>query len=403
VRDPAFLVRTTRITGELVMDAGKSVNPHANTIRLVGPDLARLYAELDAAGEQSHPRREFLRWPFPRESIQIELQHAGGATTRLNLACRNISTAGMSLLHNAYVHVGTPCLVHLPQIDGKPSQIPGRVVRCRHVRGLVHELGIQFTTQINLRSYIRVDPLQGSFTLERVAAEKLVGSVLHIEDSAADRRLLRHFLRNTQLTVLAVENGEDALRRAPEGFDIIIADFDLPDITGAEVVEKLRAKGVQTPVIMVTALSDAGTRARMIEARVSAILIKPISEEQILRAIAEFMILEGGDAGGPVYSTIGADDPAFGFIPEYLQDLRQIAGALSKALQANDTAAARRLCAQVKGSAPSLGFAPLAGAAEAALKQLNTGQSAGEAARAIKSLIALCVNARVREQKRKAG
>ncbi len=385
------------------MDAAKSANPHANTIRLVGPDLVRLYAELDAAGERSHPRREFLRWPFPKESILIELQHTGGASTKLNLACRNISTAGMSLLHNAYVHVGTPCLVHLQQIDGRPSQLAGKVVRCRHVRGLVHELGIQFAAQINLRSFIRVDPLQGSFTLERVSAEKLIGSVLHIEDSAADRRLLRHYLRDTQLTVLAVENAEEALRRAPEGFDIIICDFDLPDMTGADVTEKLRAKGVQTPVIMVTALGDPQTRARMLEARVSAILIKPIAEEQMLRAVAEFMILEGGDAGGPVYSTVAADNPAYAFIAEFIQDLRQTAGALSKALQANDTATLRRLCAQVKGSAPSLGFATLANAADAALAQLNAGQSAADASRAVKSLIALCVNARVREQKRKAG
>jgi two-component system response regulator FixJ len=375
-----------------------------NTIRMAGADLARLQHELDAGSDAQNPKREFVRWPFQKEGVRVEIVQVGGNSSPLNLAARNLSSAGMSVLHSAYIHVGTACIVHLGHSDGSTRPVPGKIVRCRHVRGLVHEVGIKFTSVISLRDYMKVDPMQGSFTLERVNPEALVGGVLHIEDSGADRRLVRHYLRNTQLNVVSAETAAEGLKRASEGFEVILCDYDLPDLTGAQVVERLRDESVATPVIMISALTDPITRGKMRDARASAYLSKPVTEEQLLRAVAEFLLSDGGsDAGGPVYTTLKAADPTFAFVTEFVADLKKNAATLNTALGAEDLAAAKRVCFQIKGSAASLGFAVIGKAADAALTQLNATSSVGESGKQMRSLISMCMNARAREAERRAG
>jgi two-component system cell cycle response regulator len=77
--------------------------------------------------------------------------------------------------------------------------------------------------------------------------------LLIVEDDADQRELIgetleEHFGRGT---VQSVESGAEALRMNLEGFDLILTDFNLPDISGMELLEKIR-KQCSTPVIMVT-------------------------------------------------------------------------------------------------------------------------------------------------------
>lgn len=376
-----------------------------NTIRLSGTDLAKLHAVLSATGDKHHVKRGFVRWPFQREIIRVELTQPGGsAAPVLHLAARNISSTGISLLHSAYVHTGQPCLVHLSQLSGTHTPLTGKVVRCRHVRGLIHEVGIQFASSINVRDYLRLDPMQGAFTLEKVKPEALTGGVLHVEDSAADRRLVRHYLRDTSLNVVTAEDGASGLARAAEGFDIIVLDYDLPDMNGAAFVEQLRAQSIQTPVIVLTADTDPRTRDKMREVRASGFLTKPADEEQLLRAVAEFLLADGGgDAGGPVYTSLKPDDAKISFVAEFVGDLKKAAATIHTAIKADDLNAAKRACFQIKGSAPALGFGGIAAAAEAAMTQLNATMSVAESIKPLKTLLSMCLNARAREVSRRAG
>ncbi len=63
---------------------------------------------------------------------------------------RNISRGGMSFLHGQMIHIDQPCSVDLATNDGTWLTIEGTVVRCRHVRRMIHEIGLKFTSLINL-------------------------------------------------------------------------------------------------------------------------------------------------------------------------------------------------------------------------------------------------------------
>jgi CheY-like chemotaxis protein len=376
-----------------------------NTVRLKSADLAKLHQELDANSVQGRFRRTHFRWSFHNTGVKIEMQQPGGVSTTLAYACRNLSGTGLGILHNAYVHLGTKCVVHLPAVSGGTVGIPSKVMRCRHVRGLVHEVGIAFLTPINIREFIALDPMEGSFTLESVDAEKLSGSVMHIDDSPMDRRLVRHFLKDTSLNIVGVEDATQAMARVHEGFDLILCDFEMPDCSGPELVEKMRAAGVQTPVIMVSGDQREASREAARSAKVNAYVFKPIVKEKLLRAIAEFLVLEttGSDSGGALFSSLKPEDPTSNFVPEFVEELRTTANKLNKAVNDDDSAAIRRLCFQVKGASSGLGFKPIADAAEACMVTLAATMSVTESLKQVRNLISLCLRARARDGERKAG
>jgi two-component system, LuxR family, response regulator FixJ len=76
--------------------------------------------------------------------------------------------------------------------------------------------------------------------------------------------------------------GEVALQRG----DCLILDNHMPGMTGLELVETLRARGIRIPVIMFTARADAHVKQRAMRAGVLIVLDKPVNEDHLLQAIA---------------------------------------------------------------------------------------------------------------------
>lgn len=371
----------------------------ANTVRMNEADLNRLHNDLDAGSGDAAARRKHVRWNFRNTHLRVEMFQPGGVSTSLCYACRNLSGTGLGILHNAYVHIGTQCTVTLPSVGGGTTPLAGKVVRCRHVRGLVHEVGIHFLQPINIRDFIPVDPMRGAFTLESVDPERLQGSVLHVDNSAMDRRLVRHHLKESTLTIVGVEDGKSALARVAEGFDMILCDSDLPDMPGPQLVEQMRAAGVQTPVIMLSADQSADFRTAALNAKVNAFVAKPVVREQLLRALAEFLVLEsvGNESGGPLYTSLKPDDPTASFVPEFVDELRHAATQMNKAAQEQNLEALRRVCLQIKGTAGGLGFEAVSESAAQAVNSLDSTKSITESIKAVRALTAMCQRARSRE------
>lgn len=378
--------------GTAQQSAAKQAGP-SNTIHTFGQDLDRLHADLDSADAKGpRPKRDFMRYPFRNPTLRVDVKQPGGGFTTLYYACRDLSGAGVSVLHSAYVHVGGSCLVHLPHPVHGLTPVQSKIVRCRHVKGTIHEVGIKFNQTVKVREFLNLDPFEGRFTLERVNPEKLTGGLLHIEGSAMDRKLLRHFLKDTGLNVVSAEDGASGLKRASEGFDIIVCDFTLPDTDGAKLVEDLRAASVQTPVIIASADTSPMTREKIRACRAAAFLCKPMTEETVLRAVAEFLLLggTGGDGGGVMCSSLPEDDPRQQFLSEFCQEMKKTSATLAKLIESDDLEAVKRVCFQVKGAAPAMGFESLAGMADAALKAVNASMSIQESMKPLRTLVSAC-------------
>src|SRR6201991_421625 len=87
-----------------------------------------------------------------------------------------------------------------------------------------------------------------------------------------------------------VANGREGLDRAlANGYDIITLDRMLPGMDGIDVVSALRQRDVDTPVLMISALSDVDDRVRGLRAGGDDYLTKPFAPDE-LAARAEVLL-----------------------------------------------------------------------------------------------------------------
>jgi len=112
------------------------------------------------------------------------------------------------------------------------------------------------------------------------------GRVLVVDDDAAIRRSLERGLRLSGFTVELAEDGAAALARtaAADPPDVLVLDVSMPGVTGTEVCRRLRARGDDTPVLMLSALDELADRVAGLQAGADDYLVKPFAlEELVLR------------------------------------------------------------------------------------------------------------------------
>lgn len=362
-----------------------------NTVNLEQRALEELLDELDdrSGASDASKRRHFVRWPFRQTSIRMHVTQALGMSSDLEVACRNLSCGGASVLHSSYLHLGSKVRLMLPSPAGVESAIEGTVCRCQHVRGVIHEIGIKFARRIEARDYLRADNRVNRFSLERVDPDRLQGTVVHIDDSPMDRRLVQHYLRGTQLRLRQTDDADEALRWLNEGCDLALVDADLgpgrPD--GIAFLRRARGAGFTAPMVLLAADIDVSA-ALPGDAQAEATLGKPLSQDLLLRAIAEYLLL--GVGAGPMYPSLPSDHPNLALLDGFLMDLRTTAAALQTTIDQNDYLRARSLCSSIMGTAPAMGYAGLAASAEQAAIALAKTGSVREAQPMIRALIAAC-------------
>ena len=110
--------------------------------------------------------------------------------------------------------------------------------------------------------------------------------VLLVEDDEVVRLGLEDSLCIAGYDVESTEGGEEALRLASNGgLDIILLDLILPDRDGLEVCAELRAKGIDTPVLMLTAKEGLDNVLRGFSAGADDYLVKPFDVMELIARI----------------------------------------------------------------------------------------------------------------------
>ena len=107
--------------------------------------------------------------------------------------------------------------------------------------------------------------------------------ILIAEDEWDLAEVLKLMFELQKYSVEVVDNGEDALFYAESTpYDVIILDVMMPRKNGVEVVKSLRAKGISTPVIMLTAKSQLEDKVLGLEEGADDYLTKPFEAAELL-------------------------------------------------------------------------------------------------------------------------
>ena len=113
-----------------------------------------------------------------------------------------------------------------------------------------------------------------------------MSKVLVIEDDAAILRGLADNLGHEGYEVFSANNGETGygLQRSQKP-DMIILDLMLPRMSGLELCRKLRAEGVQTPILMLTARSEESDRVIGLDLGADDYVTKPFSLRELMARV----------------------------------------------------------------------------------------------------------------------
>ncbi len=129
--------------------------------------------------------------------------------------------------------------------------------------------------------------------------------VLTIEDDAFTAREIVAELSGRGFDVDWIDNGRDGLVKAVSGqYDAITLDRLLPGVDGLAIVTTLRQLGVQTPVLMISALSDVDERVRGLRAGGDDYLTKPFAPDE-MSARVEVLLRRQQTAPPPVQLRVG--------------------------------------------------------------------------------------------------
>jgi len=112
------------------------------------------------------------------------------------------------------------------------------------------------------------------------------GAVLYIEDNPANLRLVERILtRRPSLTLMSSMQGSRGLELARDHRpQVIVLDLHLPDLDGAEVLDRLRsdARTRDIPVVILSADATPGQIARLRAQGATAYLTKPLDVQEFL-------------------------------------------------------------------------------------------------------------------------
>ncbi|HZB09497.1 MAG TPA: response regulator transcription factor [Rubrobacter sp.] len=110
--------------------------------------------------------------------------------------------------------------------------------------------------------------------------------VLIVEDEALMARMLARVLREEGYAAETAGDGRSGFARAAdESFDLLILDWMLPDRSGLQIVRGLRAAGVGTPVLMLTARDQVEDRVEGLDAGADDYLSKPFALPELLARV----------------------------------------------------------------------------------------------------------------------
>lgn len=109
--------------------------------------------------------------------------------------------------------------------------------------------------------------------------------VLLVEDQAEARAMMRNMMMELGITqIFEASDGREALSFLDSAFDfidVVICDWNMPSMTGVEVLKQLRTVDASMPFLMVTGRSDIDSVSEAKASGVTAYIRKPFSPKQL--------------------------------------------------------------------------------------------------------------------------
>jgi DNA-binding response OmpR family regulator len=110
--------------------------------------------------------------------------------------------------------------------------------------------------------------------------------ILIVEDDVVFCKLLTRFLAKNDFEVLDAQNGRDAFELIElNTFGLAILDYRLPDVTGVDILSKIKSKNPESKVILITRYGDEAVAQEAETAGADAFISKPLNPDELIAVI----------------------------------------------------------------------------------------------------------------------
>jgi len=113
-------------------------------------------------------------------------------------------------------------------------------------------------------------------------------TILVIEDEEPVRAVARSILEGVGYEVVTADDGREglqALRDAPNGFDLVLLDMTKPHLGGDEVLERIRQTHPELPVILCSGYNQIEDAEGWLDENASAFIPKPFGPMELLETV----------------------------------------------------------------------------------------------------------------------
>lgn len=119
----------------------------------------------------------------------------------------------------------------------------------------------------------------------------MCAKVLVVDDSGTMRKIILRSLNALGVTdVVEAGDGSDGLDMfKQQQFDVVLTDWNMPRMTGLELLKAIRGSGSTVPVILITTEAEKGRVLEAVQAGVSDYLVKPFETEGLRQKLQKFV------------------------------------------------------------------------------------------------------------------
>ena len=338
-------------------------------IQLSREQLKRVLDRL--AGTPKSPDKDFS---FRTHSCVIRLGIASeDDTLSLEVPTRRLGRESLTFLLDREVGVGSPCEVELVDSDNQAAHIPGTISDCNVVESDLYDVRVTFSLAIET---------------SRFFGDTSRLNVLLVEDNKLFIALATTMLSDMDVDVTVASNGYEAIEKAGEqASDLILSDIEMPEMDGLEAVRRLRESGYAGRITAVSGRNGTDVKLECAKAGFDSYLSKPIQVSALQQQIA--CLREE-----PLYSSLAGDAGLSSILREFLMTIPERMRACENAMQERESDRLIDLCQELYCEAGSIGFEPIAQAANKMVAQVTAGTDCKSMGGVLTELMAWCRRAR---------
>jgi len=242
-----------------------------------------------------------LELPMRVLNVVTQITHPGGSTG-LSLACITmISQYQVRFFWRGYLHVGTSCELKILAKDNLPMAAKGKVIACRHLDGLDHEITVNVMAEHANQPAIDLDRLTFSVDARRrleehyQEQEKLDGLVLTVGATGAIFAFSEKTLRNLGLLVKQSSSIDEAIAILEHDSTInllLVEDYIDYKHSGAELITEMHNRTLCTPVILMTPNPQDPQWHNLPDSVAVIMLEKPFDKFEMLAAVRKALSVQ---------------------------------------------------------------------------------------------------------------